>query len=233
MKKIKFLLISFTFSFSCSTTDELKLKKEEFQKFSDKNKIIEISLLSFPKMKTEIYIELQSIEYFSEDSYRFGSKYSFSEEIIGDKINIEIPNGKFVGSIQVKISKTVPFYKNYFGIHTIYFGMNEKRIKEKFSNGKCSSEYSFSIKLAKSSKYNNYCDDLDVENKKYILKFLTNDKTEFNPSRTLALAYAGVSIGLTKSFTNYPYVPFLLLTSYFGFFLNDVEISSEIQQESL
>ncbi|WP_210413536.1 hypothetical protein, partial [Leptospira selangorensis] len=185
----------------------------------------------FSKMKTEI--ELQSIEYFSEDNYRFGSKYLFSKEIIGDKINIEIPNGKFVGSIQIKISKTIPFYKNYFGIHTIYFGINEKRIKEKFSNGKCSSEYSFSIKLAKSSKYHNFCDDLDVENRKYKLKFLTNDKTEFNTTRTLALMYAGVSIGLTKSFQHYPYAPFLLLTSYFGFFLNDVDISSEIQQESL
>ncbi|TGM73337.1 hypothetical protein EHR01_14165 [Leptospira mtsangambouensis] len=209
------------------------MEKVELQKSSDENKIIEISLVNFPKMKTEIEIELQSIEYFSEDSYRFGSKYSFSEEIIGDKINIEIPNGKFVGSIQVKLSKTIPFYKNYYGIHTIYFGMNEKRIKEKFSNEKCSSEYSFSIKLAKSLKYHNFCDDLDVINKKYKLKFLTNDRTEFNPTRTVALTYAGVSIGLTKSFQHYPYAPFLLLASYFGFFLNDVDISSEIQQESL
>ncbi|TGM61901.1 hypothetical protein [Leptospira vanthielii] len=234
MKNLKKLIIIIaSFSIACSTTNEIKIIKTDLNDSSKENVTIEINFTNLTEVKKEIEINLNTIDYISKDDYKFGSKYKFSETLDNNTLKIKIPKGKYVGSIELKLSKTIPFYSNQSGSHTVYFGINEQRIKENIINEKCNSNESYSFKKLKSSKFSNFCNDLDVLNKKYSINFSLDGKIDFNPTKTLALTYVGLSIGLAKSFQYYQLAPFLLISGYFGFIQNDMEIKSEILEEAL
>ncbi|WP_232227620.1 hypothetical protein [Leptospira wolbachii] len=233
LKNLKNLIIIVSFQISCSTPNETKINNTDLKDTSKENVTIEINFTKLTEVTKEIEINLQTIDYISKDDFKFGSKFKFSENINGNKLKIEIPKGKYVGSIGVKVSNTTPFYSNLSGLHTVYFGINEKRSKENIINEKCNSIESYSLRKLKYSKNSNFCDDLDVSNKKYSINFISDKKIDFNPTRTLTFTYVGVSIGLAKLFQHYQLAPILLISGYFGFIQNDIEIKSEILEEAL
>ncbi|EKJ86110.1 hypothetical protein LEP1GSC017_3985 [Leptospira meyeri serovar Hardjo str. Went 5] len=214
------------------TSNDITNSKTDFDTIPNKNQKIEINFINFPELEKEIEIDFQLIEYTFLDSFKFGSKFKFKEKVNVNNLKIEIPSGIYVGSIEVKVSKTIPFYANYSGIHTIYFGLNEKRIKEINTNEKCNSKEFYSTRKLKSSKFYNFCNDLNILNKKYSINFSSNGKKDFNTTKTFALTYVGVSAGLAKAFQNYQLAPILLISGFFGFVQNDIEINSEILEEA-
>ncbi len=213
---------------NCASVSDIKLSKSDAKEISENNKIIEIEFSNFIDLKKEIHIELDSIEYISKDYYRFGQKYIFSEEILQDHVKIKIPNGTYVGSIKVTASKTIPFYKSLFGTQTIFFGINNSRLKVNYPEINCSNLKPLSNNLSPSNQNSIFCNDLIMNTKNYKINFLIEDNIELNSFRTLALGYAGISLGLSRTLQNYPYAPLVLLSSYFGFFHYDLSIKSEI-----
>lgn len=233
MKNLSYNLFLPLLLIACSTGNEISLNRVNKDSIPSDTDYIEIHFDKFPKSKKKIEIEIYSIEYFSDDNYRFGNKYKFSDETTEQNLRIKIPKGKYVGTIQVTTKETIPFYKRNTGINTIYFGINEKRLKEKFKKEKCSTEVSYGMKNTKDFIYSNFCNDLNTIDKKYKIVFHFADSVQFNPSKTIAILYSSVAIGISKIFEVYPYGPFLLITSYFGIIQNDVQIISEVFENTL
>ncbi|TGM19059.1 hypothetical protein EHQ82_10965 [Leptospira selangorensis] len=194
----------------------------------ENHKTISIKLINFKELKTKIKINLQLIEYISKENFKFGSKYSFIETIEGDSINIEIPTGKCVGTIELFSSKTIPFYKRYTGFNTIYFGINENRTKLDFHTDKCYPKAFYSYRMLNSLQNAIFCNDLKIDDKNYSFRFTAKDETNLNETRTIGLTYVGISTGLSEAFVYYPYAPFILISGFFGFTQNDIVINSEM-----
>ncbi|TGM03571.1 hypothetical protein EHQ79_06225 [Leptospira jelokensis] len=196
----------------------------------EKSQIITIKFNNLKDHKSRIIINLQEIEYDSDETFKFGYKYYLNEKTENDQLKIKIPTGKYVGSIQLISSKTTPFLNSYTGYNTIYFGVNENHEKIIFKRPKCFPKSSYSYRFINTLLNSTFCNDLDMINSGYTVQFSANSDTSFNESRTLWLTYLGISSGFAKAFAYYPYAPILFMTGYFGFLHNDIYIRSEISK---
>ncbi|TGM82523.1 hypothetical protein [Leptospira bouyouniensis] len=224
-------LIKVTFicliSISCTSSNELKLNFDLNSESTERYQIISIKFHNFQNFKNRIIIKLQKIEYTSDENFQFGSNYTYNERIENELIEVRIPNGKYVGTIELIYSKTTPFYKGYFGISTIYFGINENMEKIQFQKAKCYPKKSYGYRFFNSLQYSIFCSDLNISDKNYTLLYTKNNDTTLNEPRTLWLTYLGISSGFAKTFVYYPYAPMLMMSGYFGFLQNDIDIEAE------
>lgn len=218
------------FTLTCSTSNEIKLFTTTSTEFKENYSSLFIKFSNFEELKTKIKVDLQLVEYIADDNYKFGSKYTFSDSIENDFINIEIPQGRYVGTIELISSKTIPFYKKINGHHTIYFGKNQYDNKIDLKTDKCYINKFYSQSLIDSSRNGLFCNDLLVTDKTKSIKVNATKETNFNVTKTLFFNYIGVRSGFLDAFAYYSYAPFLLISGIFGFIQYDFDISAEMYE---
>ncbi|MBM9592493.1 hypothetical protein JWG41_19715 [Leptospira sp. 201903075] len=220
---INFLFI-LLFLIKCANTTTAELKKVSLENSLSHQKTITIKLNNFKDLKTKVKVSLQNLNSFAAENYKYEAEYSFQQTIEGDSITLEIPEGKFVGSISLLPSQTTPFYKSIQGFHTIYFGTNKNYAKSDYKEPNCFLNYFQGTQLFLLKSSANFCPILDLTEKNKNFEFSIPKEDELNPERTLWGLYLSISSAFAPAFVYYPYAPFLAFHGIFGATQNVVMI---------
>lgn len=218
-----FILLLF---FNCTNATK-ELKRIGLEDSLSSQKTITIKLNHFKDFKTKVIVSFQNLKSFEAENNKYEAEYFYNESIDGDSIILEIPEGKFVGSISLLSSQVTPFYKSIRGYHTIYFGTNEKYAINEFKELNCYLRHlkGNSILFPKSTA--NFCPILDLTEKNKKLEFSIPKVEELNAEGTLWGLYISISSAFAPAFVYYPYAPFLAFHGYFGATQNFVMIQLE------
>lgn len=222
---VPFFVLVF-FIFSCSTKNNtIPLKRILPETKNEKDRFIRIKLNNFQNFKTEITLTLQEYKSFQSENYKFEPQYTFSESTKDEFVDIQLPKGEYVGSLEIRATHLIPYYRKTTGYHSMYFGVNGNYTTFEASDFDCKFRKSYRS-IGNPNYYSiNHCKNLELSYNNKTFEFSLSETNQMNPERTLYGLFISLSLGRSASFVFYPYAPFLVIQGFFGLTQNEIFIN--------
>ncbi|TGM74268.1 hypothetical protein EHR01_12255 [Leptospira mtsangambouensis] len=223
MKKISLYLI-LIFSLSCLSRTATRLEEQPLKVFENNHSNLTITIKERKDAKIYVDLYIQDSDSFEKNPTQFLPTYYFSDSFKSDRIKFSVPQGKFVGFLNIWSKDSIPFYRTIHGGHNVYFGINKEYKKTTdFSKG-CTQIKFFDTDLDRIST-KTQCNYFETNKKDLFLEFSISDKNQINELRTLLLLWPSFSYAALHGPQPYPYAVLLILQGLFGFTVRDTTIN--------